>query len=108
MKPSSIACFLGIIPFLGAGAFAAPPSAVTSVNPSVFNVNIPDCATGFNKSGAVGSPTSAPYGWNCSTPTIVCPSAPSGMDGGMVNWKADKVGKGVRFSYTCSYMVPPR
>lgn len=76
-------------------------------NPGIF-VQPSDCATGFNKSGVTGSPTSGSYGWKCKTPLIVCPPAPPGMTGGLVTPTATPSGKGAVFQYFCSWIVPPK
>lgn len=76
----------------------------------VVNPYLPpsDCATGFNKSGVTGSPSSGSYGWKCKTPLVLCPPAPPGMTGGLVTPTATPSGKGAVFSYFCSWSVPPK
>ncbi len=88
-----------------AGPTVSPGVVNPGINPGVL-ITIPDCATGFTKGAVNGSPTTSPYSWTCTTPEIICPAAPSGMQGGIGSWKAEAYKKGVRFSYVCSYMKP--
>lgn len=117
MRPSLMVC-VGVLPVLfgiaHAGLGSGNTTTQTGNSPGTPNYFvIPDCATGFTKSNAVGSPQSGmSYSWDCSTPKIACPPPPKAPDGkywsmsGLTNPKATSAGTGVeKFSYSCTYTL---
>jgi hypothetical protein len=116
MRLSSIVC-VGVVPVFFGVALAGVGPVNSSNQPGNYPAPnyfvIPDCATGFSKSGAIGSPQSGTnYSWNCSTPKIVCPSPPKPPTGkewstsGLTNPKAASAGVGAEtFSYSCTYTL---
>jgi hypothetical protein len=87
-----------------AGAVFAGPLGVKPPNSGVANPYQYECAAGFNKMNAQGTPGTAPWSYTCITPQISCtglavPASPAGIN-------AIHNGR-VQFKYTCGAFVEP-
>lgn len=66
-----------------------------------------NCATGFYQTASSGTP-GAGHAFTCTTPVIKCPAPTPPEIGGMATPTAQSVSGGARFSYTCTYQIPPK
>ncbi len=88
-----------------AGAVVAGPIGVKPANMGVPNPYQYECAAGFNKMNAQGTPGTAPWSYTCITQQISC--AGLGVPSGPVGINSIRNGR-VQFKYTCGEFVQPK